>query len=205
MSNLPIKYRKGTNNLIFNVDYFDYLSGAGYKKFYLAGLTTTTGTNQYILTADNTIVADSDNSTIGGNGTDLDFDIEFNNPATIAAADALASFPTVMSSGNADYFNVTIKVIHYDGSTETELGTVTCDSDDGDPTIKRRKTCKLALTRKFFAVGDILRVNITISSSQAAGTHYTYIDPSGHITDTDAAGGTSTSDFSINIPFEVND
>lgn len=192
-----------TSPLVFNIDYFDWVRGAGYKKYYLAGLCTTTGNKEYILTSDGNLVADSANMSIGGNGFEEDFDITFNSPVTVAAADAMINYTSYMSSGAGDHFNLTIIIYHVRGATETQIGTVTSDSDDGSTPIYRSKAAKMALTKKHFAAGDKMRVTIQISSSQVSTTQLAYIDPAGSISHTGQWGSTVNSSFSINLPFEI--
>lgn len=196
---LPLNFPVENELLNLNIDYFDYAASAGYKKFYFGGTKDSVG-DDYVLTTDSSLVSDTKNYTID-NGEDVDFDIKFKNPVTIANADAIVSFMAFCSGVDGDSFSATITVYHYDGSTETSLGTVTVTDSDADPSRYIKHTANFALTRKRFKVGDILRVSIAVTCS---ASWKMYIDPAGTISQTAESSGTITSTGSINIPFEVN-
>lgn len=199
---LPVIYRKSAP-LVFNVDYFDYAAGAGYKKYYLAGADDSTS-DKYFLTTDSGLISDNNVFQISGNGADKDFDLTFNNPMTIAAAEATLSYTVTLSGSNGDTFSIAWTVYHVStGAVETSLGTVTdAGSNDGDPTNYQRRTVKLTLTKKSFGVGDKLRINAIITTNNA--TTFMKFDPSGHLTYTDVAGGTINSQAVVNLPFEID-
>lgn len=200
MVQLPKVYRQSLSNLLFNVDYTDYIAGAAYKRFYFLGVDDSVG-KKYVLTIDSTIPADRDNYFIGGNGTDIDFDIEFKNPAAITSADATISY-TVKSGANA--FIVAWTIYHVTaGAVETSLGTVTDTTTTA--TEEARRTVKLPLTAKKIGVGEKLRVNVVITASDSAGNTHMFIDPSGRATVTEAStGATINSQSYINIPFKID-
>lgn len=203
MPSLPVVFREGAGQFVFNVDYFDWAAGAGYKKYYLYASDDSVGT-KYGLTTDSGLISDNHISNVGGNATDVDFDLTFNNPITIANALCTLSYTVFMSADDASDFTVAWTIYHVRGATETSIGTITDSTTlDGDPTNRQRRTVQLTLTKKHFKAGDVLRVNAVITSDEIASACNMQIDPSGHITDTDVAGGTCTSSAVINIPFEI--
>lgn len=185
-----------TSPLVFNVDYFDWSQRAGYKRYYFLGTNDTVGF-KYILTDDSTILSDYTNYKTS-NGDDLDFDLTFNSPVDIAAATATIKY-MVQQAGTMST-TIIWTVYHYDGTTETSLGTATnVSSATGNQF--NQAAVKIPLTKKHFAAGDILRVNAAVTSTNAAT--FMYYDPAGSISKALVTGGTGTSSASINIPFEV--
>ncbi len=199
---LPNQYRKATP-LLFNVDYFDFVTNAGYKLFYLAE-SEDSASVKYFLTTDSTLVSDDAFPIVGANGTDVDFDITFNNTATLAAAPVTISY-TTFQSDPAHLITIAWTVYHVDKfNNETSLGTITDAGSTGGTNAYRRRTVKFDITKKKLNVGEKLRVNAVVSSNAALASANFYIDPSGHITQTGGRGGTITSSATVNLPFEVD-
>ena len=198
----PLKtgYRQSAP-LIFNVDFFDFASGAGLKKFYLAGLKDSVG-DKYILTDDSGLIADSANYRVQ-DAADIDYDIAFSNPITIAASEATISYTVLASSAVGRSHTVAWTVYHVAvGGAETSIGTVTDSTTQGTAGNScARRTVKLSLTSKRINKGEKLRIN-AISTLSAAGTFLYYIDPSGLYTT--GGGSQDTSRATVNIPFEVD-
>ena len=198
---LPVQYREGGGNFVFNVDYFDWAQGAGYKRYYFLGTKDSVG-NKYALTTDNSLLADDANVRLTGTAS-TDFDLVFNNSVTVANALCTASYTIEMDGTNSDSFTVAITVYHYDGSTETSLGTVTdTTTTDGDPAKRERRTVQFTLTEKKFSKGDTLRV--TVDTTVNAGTSgQFYMDPAGSISFTGTSEQSINSSSEINIPFKI--
>jgi len=198
---LPVQYREGASNFVFNVDYFDWAAGAGYKAYYAVGGQDDTG-DIFYLTADATIVSDYVNIATANASEDIDFDITFNNPVTIAAADAYITYHVEVQNGRTLICD--FNIYHYDGSTETLIGSASGDTiPDPAGTQYYNKTNKCLMTKTKFNRGDILRFNAVTTVGGAGGGANLYYDPSGHITQTDPAGGSWTSQLKVNLPFEV--
>jgi len=98
---------------------------------------------------------------------------------------------------------VDFNIYHVRGVTEALIG-----SNEGDTIVGgvaaqyHSKTQILPMTRTRFVAGDVLRVNavVWVGAGTAKALYY---DPSGHITETDNAGGPWSSQLKVNIPFEV--
>lgn len=202
---LPIIFRGAGGDNRFNFDWFDYAAGAGYKTFYCCAGKNDSGA-QYFLTTEQ-IASDNDNLSTGalGVGTvEVNFDVTFNNPVTIAAADCLIEF-----TGNANAANdsgyVIATIYHVNSAAvETSLGTVqsaTITSAGGAS--MQRKSMKVALTKKAFGIGEKLRAEIQFVVSNASVTFY--YDPSSRTALTEGGTGASIpSDIRINVPFVVD-
>lgn len=196
---LPLNFNIPTENLTLNIDYFDYAAGVGYKTFYLAGLQDSVG-SEYALIQYSNLISDSLNYEVKGNGTDVDFDIKFNNPVTVAAADLIINYMTFQSDP-AHSIVVQWTIYHYDGTTETSLGTNTDGGSTGGTNKRHMKAVKIFLTEKRFSPGDILRINAVITSNSASASFY--IDPAGAYSVLIDGIRTGTSSSSVNIPFRV--
>src|SRR3990167_3458411 len=98
---LPVVFRSGGGSNTFNFDWFDYLAGTAFKRFYLCGLETSGGTKTYIIT-DRVIYADRDNVTVTANNNtvEYDFDLTFNNPATLQGT-AIINFSQVAAANTS--------------------------------------------------------------------------------------------------------
>jgi len=156
MPNLPIKFRKSPEVNV-TVDYFDSITGVGYKTFHCCGSTSAAG-SQYFLTTDTNISTDEQNTDVAG-GTDTDFDIPVGIGFTVAAEDAI--IVSAQHADNGNTHDVYWKIIHVDsGSTETVIGELSGAVITGGAGAEHfRKTTKISLTRKRFAKGDTLRLN----------------------------------------------
>ena len=149
---------------IASFDATDIASGTGFVTFYLCA--TAGG---HILSPD-IIYSDLISSLVklsgGGNVQDIDYDVTFNLPRTISGT-AVINIPHALKNGGSgtETSQLTIKLIHYDGSTETVMATTTGTAISDDPgvggTSFRMDCTQLAITTpQHFASGDILRVNV---------------------------------------------
>ena len=167
-------------------DYFDSVIGVGFKKFYPVIGQTSTATQHY-LTTDSSIASDSVWFQVDSS-QDIDFDITVEVPFTIAAKDAIFNWRQVGGDSTA---GVTWKIIHYDGSTETVLGTVI---GKVTTTATEQLSVKATLTRKFFEKGDILRINPNVTIGGSGNVPF---DPSGGESSNDTEGRAVNSQLSL--------
>jgi len=196
---LPVVYRK-SSEVGFNVDYIDTITNLGYKKMYCCGGEDSTG-SIYFLTTDATIPASQNNRTISATNTstEANFDITFNNTATIAGADAYVSFSLAINASAS----VAVTIYHVNSAgTETSLGTKTSPSRSGGVN-NYRESMKIALTKRTFTKGDKLRVEVILTDSDANASNV-YIVPAALATLTESVSGrTINTDFFILFPFEI--
>ena len=116
-----------------------------------------------------TLIETSVNITGGMSDTpviDLDFDLgEFKLAQTISGTARIQQGINIQGrAGETASFYVTYKIIHYDGTTETILGTATSQTVSIGSAINESHMVNIpiALTRKRFRKGDIVRVNIEV-------------------------------------------
>ena len=179
---LPILFRKSPD-VVATIDFFDSISGVGYKKFFFAGTKDTTS-SKYRLVTESTIHSDDENHFFQGASADVDFDIEIGgNGFTIAAEDAI----TVASFLGDTVILASYIIKHVtSGGTETTLGTILHNSftGDGGPNKWILKSAHIKLTEKRFSRGEKLRVTYVSSSGSSANSRF-YYDPSGIWAQTD--------------------
>ena len=141
---------------------------------------------------------------------DTDFDILIQKAIT-TRGDAIITVPLMHHNNTGGAKNIqtktTVTVRHWDGTTETGLGTD--DNTETSPAMAAAgteefiQTFKITLTEKHFAEGETLRVTIaTDNTGTTGGTQYIAHDPANRLPA--IPGGTSTlSKSSANIPFKV--
>jgi len=219
MVGVPNRFITGTPFLI-NFDWTDSVTGLGFITFKGYATTDSAGTN-YVLGRNEVYsdpIATEDTATEDGTFqllSDLDFDTEtFKKPLTAKGTATINLSFSCNGDDSSGYVVVTI--YHYDGSTETSIGTATTATmtgGDDEPT----QCIDISLTEKTFAIGDLLRLNLkgyVKGATPAAGDLYISIghDPqnrdwdasTGNFTDlTSAAGETTKLDF--HMPFKVNE
>lgn len=200
---LPVVFRSGGGDNRFSFDFFDYAAGAGYKRFYAGGAAHSAG-NVLFLTTQTDLDPDD---TAGvrytqGASSDIDFDITFNNPITIAAADAIINLITYQAdAGNTSFV---VQVYHVNsGGTETSIGTITSGNKDAGAAGYARRLVKVALTSKTISTGEKLRLNIVYTGSGAASK--IFHDPNSRQTVTEAGSGlTIKTNLTFDVPFKVD-
>ena len=171
---LPVLFRKSPE-VQATIDFFDTITGIGYKKFYFTGTKDTTS-SKFILTTDSTVHSDDENTQITGPNEDEDFDIEIGVGFTISAEDAICT-----ASLFADGVILASFIIKHvtSGGTETTIGTVVHNSLSGSGSDKFfLKTAHIKLTEKRFSKGEKLRFTYISSAGTAANSKF-HFDPSG--------------------------
>ena len=211
---LPIVFRKSPP---YNVtyDWFDSLLNLGYQRFYACCATESGGSAnfKYFLTTRSSLDASTGDfyesaSQNNANYTltfELNFDVEFSVPVVVAGADAFINATTYGSSTDMDYY-IVYTVYHYDGVTETSLGTKTTQSYSVAASYARDCT-EIALTEKAFKAGDILRLEVKVYTKMdpaGAETIKLYYDPASNLTVTDTDSRTVGTDFTLDVPFKID-
>jgi len=149
-----------------NYDWTDVANATGYESYY--GYNTNDGDYGVINSTD---VASVDEmlspSVLLTPG--IDFDILFNTPRTVRG-NLVINTPFAFSSSSTSSQEITLTAVvyHYDGSSETSLGTDSCTltvPEDGF----RFTTITIPVGLTHFKKGEILRINLIIASS------YTYM------------------------------
>ena len=149
----------------------DATAGRSQQLFWAMATTDSVGVD-YILGRDSGISNPTSTDPMG----DIDFDITINKPTIIAgiAAIDLKWLVTDTGGGGPATGTLAITLYHYDGSTETSIGTVSTRTIDVSATSPIEETTKLQfpITRKLFGIGDTLRLNIVGSSPYTDITLY---------------------------------
>jgi len=117
---------------------------------------------------------------VEGVDDDEDYDITINKPTIIAGLATMDLTLQTASAGIGATAAVAVYIKHYDGTTETTLGTMTASISSNEELTKILKI-KCDVTRKMFGVGHTLRVNVVITDgTQCTATMYTDPNTAGH-------------------------
>ena len=209
---LPMHFRSG-GGIIFNFDWIDYAAGVGYKTYYGCASRTSGGT-AYFLTdkeIDSTLSATGGATSSGAYAQliNQDFDLVFERPAQIGGGDALINCTWHLDTSDSSAYCV-ITIYHYDGTTETSLGTATTATQSvagGGGAENHRECLKIAITDKKFNSGDTLRLTWELYGKSDNGTvdFNIWHDPSSRATVTEEkASLTCGTDLSFHVPFRVD-
>tara|TARA_R100001480_G_scaffold29257_2_gene39780 strand:- start:70 stop:726 length:657 start_codon:yes stop_codon:yes gene_type:complete len=213
---LPVNFRKDSP-LVPTVDFIDFATGTGLEPFYPGDANSTSADvpGSYFLT-NATINSDVGSTQSGENAAlDLDFDTVLNRPITLEG-DCVISVPLLHvnnGGGTADVTStITGELQHYDGTTETNLGTDTCAADrsvNSQQRVHNRVTVKFTVAKTKFKKGDTLRITVKSSAPGSGEEIIIGHDPAGR---TDLFTGSILGDTSwngsaqilANIPIRAN-
>lgn len=199
---LPMNFPIPSSPAVASYNWTDFLQSLGYVRFYL-GVQEDSGGYGYFAstqaipsTKEKTFIRNS-----GAGDTVYNFDADVTNPFILEAADCFFSYVTFQATGTGGRnFVVTCAVVHYDGSTETSLGSATLTEQMTASEIKRG-LFKFAITRKKFKPGDTLRIKITLNDDE----EQMYVEPSGRLSLTETTtSATLGGDTYIDIPFRID-
>lgn len=140
------------NNILQN--FSDATAGRSLQLFYCVGTTDSAGVD-YVMVRDSgvslPVVTNADVS------FDIDFDITINKPTIIAGIATIDVTYGGFGGGAARNVNIEFKLIHYDGSTETEIGVVNTKSILVQATFETTKL-QFTVTKQLFGIGNVLRL-----------------------------------------------
>lgn len=218
---LPQNFPPQTPSAIASYSFTDIASGTGVVNF-LGAVTQNDTTKDYILNttelASNDIFV-SGGATFAGNTAwteviNKDFDVVFNLPQTIKGTAYLSvGIGLEGGGGGGGLANLKVsgaQIIHYDGTTETVVGTGS--SETFIPLINSSKEGKnmlipFTLTEKFFRAGDILRLSMIVfirTTGSAGVVSYGFgADPTDRDFDTTLPADVSTK-MTLAMPFRVD-
>jgi len=152
-----------------NVDFFDYSRNIGYVAFYPSKVN-----NGSWAVVSNTNFGSEIVRTEGT--AEHTIDLTFNKPVDIGG-DIFLSIPIGILANNSDFvYNITAKIYHYDGSTETQIGATTTGesySMDTDPALQGCPYCisSIKITSAsvvHFKSGEIFRVKLQMATTGGA-------------------------------------
>lgn len=160
---------------VVSVSFIEYASGTGIIQFFAGDANSTAADTAvgYFLTSA-TPYSDIGATPSGYNAAlDLDFDVVLNR-ATVIEGDCIISIPVMLGNNTGSTSDVTSTLTgelqHYDGSTETNLGTDTCvvqRNVNNASLLHEVGTVKFTVARTHFKKGDTLRVTVKSSAAGA--------------------------------------
>ena len=180
---------------LINFDFMDELSGNSYIRFFPT--LGNTGSQIFYLSRK---TLDSQRGKLSVVGTDteaFDFDTTF-DVAAIIKGDAYFNYTTTSGSGSSITVTMIIKHVAPD-TTETTLGTAS--SPGRGSSLTSRENLKITLLEMSFAVGDTLRITISVAHA-GANSSEVWCDPTSGLTKTDNFGRTVGTDIIAEIPFK---
>jgi hypothetical protein len=228
---VPQVYKRSTEGVIASYNFQDIEEGTGVV-IYNCAETMEESTRAYKLTtqspySNDPLTSGSTSSTSNTKAVDLDFDLTFNLPQNVKGT-FMAQIPFIMGhETTANYGGtcyVIMKIIHYDGSTETELGSVQSETLAAANLKINSKTALIEETItavKHFKKGETLRITLElwITASDSSGSQGAILhDPAarvmtngndlGYVGGAAAIDGTNgppaTTKATIFVPFEVD-
>lgn len=169
---------------VASYDYFDIANGTGYDIYYGIGITNSVTTTSTVIVKSG-IPCMSAAITAVENTTfleviDRDFDITFNTPKKIKG-DFLAGIPIgykmTGAAAQSMWFRSRVLVYHFDGSTETQLGSTSTseaydiDAVDAANEIGSKVSFhKVTIPLRHFKAGETLRITVKVDVKATAGT-----------------------------------
>lgn len=187
-------------------DYQDIIDGTGIVEFSLCQEEDSTGAG-YLLTTKTIYSSELDVEALANAVTPTDtqefnFDVTFVTPRTIKG-DIYANIMWRCSNADSNgTFKVSVEAMHYDGSTETTIG-----SSVDSPTETAYNTSlggswliKIPNTEEIhFKKGEILRLELTLVATRTSSVTYAYVgtDPAGR-----DFGNAPTSNSKLLVPFK---
>jgi len=230
---LPNYYVQVGEQAIASYDFYDLATRIGYKKFYgcaqynssdtaSTAPAAMTNSTAYFLAVD-TVQSDPIYTPHTGtplNGTwsnaiDIDFDLIFSNPQIISGDAFINATVQVTDAGlNGDLYVTTKYFIrHYDGSTETDLGSGFGRYEYTNETTEVHRDCvKINIPLTKFKVGDRLRVTAQViwASNHATPNDKScliYHDPANRMETGSVdlpTGAKADTDFVVYVPFKID-
>ena len=217
---LPIQFRStGGVGVTPSFDFFDIAEGTGIVKFYGVAIDTGTGTLAYRLTTDATAFSygDPTQSTWGKTffskvadsaGTEeINWDITFNAPEIMKGKTRITCFAPIESTNNDSTMQIKVRLIKWDGSTETEVGAqvssqdVTVVAGTGDSFFVLEVPFD-AQTK--FKKGETLRIELIMNYDLGvASTDFNIFHSPANLL-TAAAPTGATSQFIVEVPFVID-
>lgn len=173
---IPVKYRKSPE-FIATYDWVDVANGLGFIRFYL--VTAHNPSVNYVLTDQGTDYWPSEIE-VGGSTTtqgsvatiqDVRFILsQFNSQRIIDGTAKIQFGFDYNGTGAGMEVYVDFYLYHYDGTTETQIGTVSALSDTNDAVgAEDSRVSTMAVTRTIFKKGDVLRFRALLRAESADG------------------------------------
>ena len=213
---IPIVYKKAGEPVVASYDYTDIAEGTGRIIFYAMN-ENTGGTDNYLLInkelySNDIYSSEASGTTAASKILDLDFDVIFNMPKRIKG-DIIVSIPISTQRGPTynHYTYAIVKARHWDGTTETELGSATTETVMGSAGagtyIDALKTVKINIAAiRHFKKGETLRITIELwgwtANAGEARQHAFGHDPKARASATVFPTGVTVTE--VNVPFVLD-
>lgn len=204
---IPKVYRKSPP-LQINFDFADILSNAGWVTMY--GISDEADTKTLSRQALESTDVESRKTGTSGN-VEANFDFTFDIAQKVKGK--LYVTITIEAEGfgsNTAQNDTTIEIFHYDGTTETTIGTQQSIAQLNNPVDTAADQARTTLTfdvDRFFKKEDILRVEVisTVTSAHASSSAAFYHDGANRdLSLTDQHGIATNSNLIVLVPFELN-
>ncbi|MBU1054041.1 MAG: hypothetical protein KKC46_09450 [Proteobacteria bacterium] len=161
----------GNNNILQN--FSDATAGRSMQLYWCTDVYDSTGWD-YVMNRDsgNSRMIYIQHATL----FDIDYDITINKP-TIFQGQAILDFTFGLNSAaGASACYIVFTVYHYDGVTETALGTVTSETVAKSVDTLMVGKVRIDISRKLFGVGHVLRLN-AVGHNNGNGNVVLYMNP----------------------------
>ena len=201
-------------------DFIDFQEGTGLATFYGVQSKNNATTNYNLVSSTGIYswnISTTFTDTVDGDyqkGLDLDFDLEFNKAKQLKGNFNISVPMRVVASGSNARFYSIVTVRHWDGSTETDLG-----SSGGVNANSLRTTINgntkyymdqhlINISNLTFKKGETLRITIEIwYQIDGGGTPSTYHlghDPANRDSDDQIDWSGNTTQLTVQVPFVIN-
>lgn len=208
---IPVNFQKAGTPQFINYDFFDYITGVGYKDFY--GVNVRSGaTGIYTFTTRTDIVGEGEGVTASTQSEqNRDFELIFNRPTTING-DAFISAPigVTYNTSSADTLSGTITLYYTKDGVETQIGQSAVNygsvSYDANKVGLRVLTGKFNFNKIRFKAGDKIRLNVAVGAVAANHQNVIYHDPSNTTIDANDTGqnySVSTKRLIMSLPVKI--
>lgn len=209
---VPVVFRKSSEAAIASFSFTDLVTKTGYLTFHVAKATDDAVFLTPVAIESAEVNVSTFDTTIGGSSlrAELDVDIEFNQPQTIKGKAFVAASYFANGGngvGSASTF-LKVRLFHFDGTTETEIGT-----QQTTDTVTRntagvsylRDLVVFDVSQKHFKIGEKFRLNIELWGS--VGTNCSvglYHDPKNRdVTGATKFGEALPTDLKCVVPFKI--
>ena len=174
---VPHNFLESGELAVASYNFFDIADGTGVIEFYPTEAATATSTFVQRLVNSTSHYSENNGVTTATGSLDIDFDVTFNRPQTLDGTMYVAIPIAAKASSGTITISVTLTIKHFDGTTETTLGTAQTSPVLSTTTTSEWVSQMIILTwdiaRTLFKAGDTLRITLTDTisgnGSQAIG------------------------------------
>lgn len=150
---------------IATYSYTDIADATGIVEFYPTTSSTATTTFVHRLITNTSQYSENEGVTTASGSLNLDFDVTFNATQTIEGK-MYAQIPlSLKASSGTVTLSVSLTVIHYDGTTETVIGTAqttrVLSTTTTSSFVNTMVNCTWNISKKIFKKGETLRLTLT--------------------------------------------